>query len=106
MSPFPSILFLTSGRMVASTELNSLKIPQVGNCHSSFFFFLIPDFPEEAKWLQPEERAYVAARLKADQGRSARERPITLKDIGRVFSDYKVIVAGFMYFGLIVPAYG
>ena len=31
---------------------------------------------------------------------------ITVKDIGRVFSDYKVIVAGFMYFGLIVPAYG
>lgn len=72
---------------------------------SFFFFFLIPDFPEEAKWLKEDERAYVAARLKADQGRSARERAITLKDIGRVFSDYKVIVAGFMYFGLIVPAY-
>ena len=70
------------------------------------FFFLLPDFPEDAKWLTEEERAYVKARLRADQGRSAAERPITTRDIGRVFKDYKVIVGGFMYFGLIVPAYG
>nr|OQO15450.1 hypothetical protein B0A51_16239 [Rachicladosporium sp. CCFEE 5018] len=70
------------------------------------FFFVIPDFPEEAKWLTSEEKTYVVARLRADQGRSARERPITGKDILGVLSDYKVIVAGFMYFGLIVPAYG
>ncbi|KAK4575146.1 High-affinity nicotinic acid transporter [Recurvomyces mirabilis] len=70
------------------------------------FFFLLPDFPEESKWLSPEEKAYVAARLRADQGRSARERQITAKDVGRVFTDWKVIAGGFMYFGLIVPAYG
>jgi hypothetical protein len=70
------------------------------------FFFLLPDFPEESKWLKPDEKEYVAARLWVDQGKSARERPIALKDVGRVFKDYKVIVAGFMYFGLIVPAYG
>ncbi|KAK5134254.1 hypothetical protein LTR08_006798 [Meristemomyces frigidus] len=70
------------------------------------FFFVLPDFPEESKWLAPDEKAYVAARLRADQGRSARERAITLKDAGNVLKDYKVIVAGFMYFGLIVPAYG
>ncbi|WPH01891.1 Hypothetical protein R9X50_00474500 [Acrodontium crateriforme] len=70
------------------------------------FFFCIPDFPEQAKWLKEDERAYVAARLRADQGRSAIERQIGVKDIGRVFKDWKVVVAGFMYFGLIVPAYG
>lgn len=76
-------------------------------CVVSFFlFFLLPDFPEEAKWLTPEERAFVRARLREDQGRSARDRPITLSDVGRVFRDPKVIVGGFMYFGLIVPAYG
>lgn len=48
----------------------------------------------------------MAARLQKDQGRSAVERSITAKDVGNVFKDYKVIVAGFMYFGLIVPAYG
>ncbi|EMC97367.1 hypothetical protein BAUCODRAFT_33085 [Baudoinia panamericana UAMH 10762] len=70
------------------------------------FFFCIPSFPEQAKWLREDEKAYIAARLRADQGRSAVERQITLKDVGNVFKDYKVIVAGFMYFGLIVPAYG
>jgi MFS family permease len=73
---------------------------------SFFFFFLIPAFPEDAKWLTPEERAYVKARLQADQGKSAAERKIKMKDVGRVFKDFKVIVGGFMYFGLIVPAYG
>ncbi|KAH8820061.1 major facilitator superfamily domain-containing protein [Xylogone sp. PMI_703] len=71
-----------------------------------FFFFLIPSFPEEAKWLTSEERAYVRVRLQADQGNSAADRKITLADIGRVFKDYKIIIGGFMYFGLIVPAYG
>lgn len=73
---------------------------------SFFFYFLLPDFPEEAKWLTEEERAFVIGRLRVDQGNSAVERKITLSDVGRVFKDYKVIVAGFMYFGLIVPAYG
>lgn len=70
------------------------------------FFFIIPSFPENAKWLSEDEKAYVAARLQMDQGKSAVERKITLSDVGRVFKDPKVIVAGFMYFGLIVPAYG
>ena len=69
---------------------------------SFFFFFLLPNFPEEAKWLSEDERAYVKARLQIDQGKSAAERPITVRDIGRVFRDPKIIVGGFMYFGLIV----
>ncbi|KAI5457067.1 major facilitator superfamily domain-containing protein [Mariannaea sp. PMI_226] len=73
---------------------------------SFFFFFLLPDFPEESKWLTKEEKEFVAARLQADQGRASAERKITLKDVGKVFKDYKVILGGFMYFGLIVPAYG
>ncbi|KAL1612359.1 High-affinity nicotinic acid transporter [Paraconiothyrium brasiliense] len=73
---------------------------------SFFFFFLLPNFPEEVKWLTDEERDFVQARLRIDQGRSARERPIKLADVGRVFKDPKIIVGGFMYFGLIVPAYG
>lgn len=70
------------------------------------FFFFIPSFPEDAKWLTEEERTYIRARLQVDQGRSAAERVITLRDIGRVFKDYKVYIGGLMYFGLIVPAYG
>ncbi|KAF2467041.1 MFS general substrate transporter [Lindgomyces ingoldianus] len=73
---------------------------------SIFFYFLLPNFPEQAKWLREDERAFIRARLQQDQGKSALERPITLRDVGRVFKDPKIIVGGFMYFGLIVPAYG
>jgi MFS family permease len=71
-----------------------------------FFFFVLPCFPEDAKWLDEEERAYVRARLRKDQGRSAAERKITTRDVGNVFKDFKIFLGGFMYFGLIVPAYG
>ncbi|MCJ1485467.1 hypothetical protein MMC06_005641 [Schaereria dolodes] len=70
------------------------------------FFFVIPNFPEDAKWLTVEESAYIKARLQADQGRSAAERSIGLRDVANVFKDFKVFLGGFMYFGLIVPAYG
>ncbi|KAF2166794.1 hypothetical protein M409DRAFT_22848 [Zasmidium cellare ATCC 36951] len=72
---------------------------------SFIFFFTLPGFPEQVKWLSQEEKNYVSARLRVDQGKSAVERSITIKDVGKVFKDYKVVVAGFMYFGLIVPAY-
>lgn len=70
------------------------------------FVFVIPSFPEDASWLTDEERSYVVARLQVDQGFSAAERRITLRDIRRVFKDYKVWLGGLMYFGMIVPAYG
>ena len=73
---------------------------------SLILFFTITDFPEDAKWLSTEERAFVKARLQADQGRSAVERTIALRDVGRIFRDFKVLLGGLMYFGLIVPAYG
>lgn len=59
------------------------------------WFFVIPAFPEDAKWLTEDERAYVKARLRADQGRSAAERRITLKDVGNVFKDFKVFLGGY-----------
>jgi len=71
-----------------------------------FFFFYFPSFPEEAAWLREDEREYVKARLRADQGRNAADRPISLRDVGCVMADPKVWLGGLMYFGLIVPAYG
>lgn len=73
---------------------------------SLFLFFILPVFPEEAKWLTQEEKLFIKARLADDQGKSAVERKITAKDVGKVFKDPKVIVGGFMYFGMIVTAYG
>ncbi|KAK8137745.1 hypothetical protein PG984_001125 [Apiospora sp. TS-2023a] len=70
------------------------------------FLFTFPSFPEQAMWLQEDEREYVKARLRADQGHNAAERKISMRDVGAVLKDYRVILGGLMYFGLIVPAYG
>ena len=51
--------------------------------------FVIPDFPEDAKWLSKEEAAFVKARLAADQGDSARDRHTTGRDVLNCFKDYK-----------------
>src|SRR5271170_2714867 len=76
-------------------------------CAVSFLcFFIIPDFPEDAKWLTDEERRFAKARLQEDQGKSAIERQITFRDVVNCFKDYKLILGGLMYLGLIVPAYG
>ena len=76
-------------------------------CVVSFaWYFVIPDFPEHAKWLSAEERAYVRARLQEDQGKSAIDRPITTRDVFNTFKDPKILLGGLMYMGLIVPAYG
>jgi hypothetical protein len=68
-------------------------------------FFFLSDFPEEAKWLKPDEKAFITARLRADQGNSARDAKVTLKGVGSILSEFRVLIAGVMYFGLIVPAY-
>lgn len=44
---------------------------------SAAAFFLVSDFPEDEKWLCANERAFVVSRLKADQGSSGLETPIT-----------------------------
>lgn len=66
---------------------------------------LTPRSPEDAKWLQEDERAYIKARLQADQGHNAAERSVTFRDVAIVMSDLKVWLGGMMYLGLVVPAY-
>ncbi|CAN6663290.1 high-affinity nicotinic acid transporter [Trichomonascus vanleenenianus] len=69
-------------------------------------FFCIADFPEDAKFLNANEQAFLKAKLEYDVGSSNHEDKFTLKDIGRVFKEWKVYLAGLMYFCLIIPAYG
>ncbi|KAK3380355.1 major facilitator superfamily domain-containing protein [Lasiosphaeria ovina] len=69
------------------------------------FLFTFPSFPEQVTWLSDQEREYVMARLQADQGRNAAERKIRFTDVVAVLRDFKVLLGGFMYLGLIVPAY-
>ncbi|KAL9115556.1 MAG: hypothetical protein Q9187_007290 [Circinaria calcarea] len=67
---------------------------------------MVSDFPETATWLSEEERTYLRAELKADQGSSEIEKPITLADVVHVFKDYKLFIGAIMYFCLLVPSYG
>ncbi|KAK4146389.1 major facilitator superfamily domain-containing protein [Dichotomopilus funicola] len=71
----------------------------------AIFWFTFPGFPEQATWLRDDEREYVKARLRKSQGESGADRRITFRDVRTVMSDYKIWLGGFMYFGLIVPAY-
>ncbi|KAJ3490285.1 hypothetical protein NLI96_g1532 [Meripilus lineatus] len=76
-------------------------------CVVSFvLFFLIADFPEQVKWLSAEEKRWVKRRLYDDVGNSQVDNSITFRSSLDVLKDYKVLVGGLMYFGLIVPAYG
>lgn len=95
------------------------------------WFFLIPDFPEDVKWLNEEERTFVRAKLAKDSGGAGHHVSMTWRDVLDVLKDcefclsapllpyrttaldeeltvplVKVFVGGLMYFGMIVPAYG
>lgn len=50
-------------------------------------FFVVPDFPEDAKWLTEEERAFLRDKLAKDVGKSAADASMTWRDIAAVFKD-------------------
>ncbi|KAI1928302.1 High-affinity nicotinic acid transporter [Ophidiomyces ophidiicola] len=69
------------------------------------WFFLIPDFPEDVKWMNEEERAFIQAKLAKDVGTAGHHVSLTWKDVLDVLKDVKIFLGGLMYFGMIVPAY-
>jgi peroxin-3 len=52
-------------------------------------FFFLPDFPEEAKWLTEEERAYMRAKLAKDSGSAGNDTGMGWRDVLDVFKDCK-----------------
>ncbi|ODM22277.1 hypothetical protein SI65_03123 [Aspergillus cristatus] len=69
-------------------------------------FFVVPGFPEEVKWLNEEEREFLRAKLSQDVGKANHDAKLGWRDVLDVFKDYKIIIAGWMYFGQVVTAYG
>ena len=70
-------------------------------------FFFVADFPEDAKWLSGDEKAFVEARLAEDMaGDSQLNAKTTWRDVLSVFKDFKIILGGLIYFSIIVPGYG
>lgn len=59
-------------------------------------YFLISDFPADARWLSAEEREYVIARTATDDGVAS---PINARQVASFFSHVKNFVGGLMYFG-------
>lgn len=72
---------------------------------SAIMYFFISDFPEDAKWLKPNERAFMKAKLALDSGESSHDIKLNPKGVLVVFKEWKVWMAGLLYFFLIIPAY-
>ena len=58
-------------------------------------FFVVSDFPEDARWINEEERSFIAARAANER----ETRAITIRDTAWIFRDPKNIAGALMYFG-------
>lgn len=50
-------------------------------------FFVVPDFPEDAKWLTEEEREFLRDKLAKDTGTAAVDASMNWRDVIAVFKD-------------------
>ena len=70
-------------------------------------FFIIADFPEEARFLNANERTFLKRKLEILAGtKSAYEIKNTIKDVAKCFKDWLIWLPALSYFGLIIPSYG
>lgn len=69
-------------------------------------FFIIPDFPENCRFLSENERVFLKKKLEVYNGQSGFEVKHTLKDVAGCFKDPMIWITALAYFGLIIPAYG
>ena len=68
-------------------------------------FFLIADFPEKAKWLSDDEKAFIKAKFAEDIHESQLDAKPTWKDVLGVLKDPKILLAGLVHFGNVVSGY-
>lgn len=69
-------------------------------------FFIMPDFPEQSKWLSTAEKDFILRRLKEDRLEvGSEETPLTARRVVRVISQPKILLAGIYYFVSVVPTY-
>jgi hypothetical protein len=68
-------------------------------------FWIIQDFPHEAKFLNEVERVFVIRRLKADSQFSASGESFQMKYVWQSLSDWKTWVACLVYAGACGPVY-
>ncbi|KAF2177930.1 MFS general substrate transporter [Zopfia rhizophila CBS 207.26] len=66
--------------------------------------FWVTDWPETAKFLSPDERALLIARLGADSGDAVMNR-LDKRAAKRIFSDPKIYLGTLAYFGIVNTGY-
>ena len=59
-------------------------------------FFLVTDFPSEAKWLTAEERRYL---IEQSETQNDKVKNVTPRDLVRFFVSPRRILGGLVYFG-------
>ncbi|WP_457797965.1 MFS transporter [Methylocystis sp. S23] len=62
-------------------------------------FFYLPDRPGDARWLEPDERRWLAAAL-------AREEPAREANHWRALANPRILILGVAYFGVVMALYG
>ena len=65
-------------------------------------FFIVPDFPENAKWLDESGRALAVERLREDEVIDGGERSVG-QGMKKYFADYKSYLMALLYFGKPFP---
>lgn len=68
-------------------------------------YFIVPDFPEECRFLKTHEKSFLKKKLEIYAGNSGYEIKQTWKDVGKVFKDPVIYICAICYFCFIVPAY-
>ncbi len=69
-------------------------------------YFIVPDFPENCRFLTANEREFVKQKLAIYNGDSGFEFQYTPKEVLAVFKDPLIWLSALAYFGLIIPSYG
>ncbi|KAJ7127545.1 putative MFS transporter [Mycena crocata] len=73
------------------------------SCLSSILvFFLLPDYPETARWLTEEERKLATHRLR-DQGSKGNSKPMTWGEAKETLMDWRLYAHYAIYFGVSPP---
>jgi MFS family permease len=73
-------------------------------CIAAASYFIIPDWPETARFLAPDERATLLARLAQDTA-EAKMNTWDKKTSKRIFGDLKIYLGLFMYLGIVNTGY-
>ncbi|OJJ46383.1 hypothetical protein ASPZODRAFT_132477 [Penicilliopsis zonata CBS 506.65] len=95
------------GHMNGASGLSSWRwlfiLEGTPSCVSAVFvWFFLPDYPESAHWLSPEEKALALARLQGE-GSKGDAHAMTWQDAKEVLTDWRLYAHYAIYFGISTP---